>query len=326
MAIPTSADTVTLVHLSDVHLGPLPLIPLGLLNAKRAAGALNWFHKRRHVHRPDVAARLARDVAGLGADHIAVSGDLANLGLPEEISRAAAWLRQLGPPDQVSVVPGNHDIYSVVRGQRRGTAALAPWAAHFTSCAEGASYTSGPPFPFVRIVGRGAVRLALIGLNSAIETPPLVAIGKLGGEQLRRLADCLDATARAGFVRVVMLHHPPLPGLARANHDLIDAPALAAVLKQHGAELVIHGHNHRRMISPSAGPSGQILCVGVPSASAGLSRNGEPLARAHIFEFAVGARGAPPRIRLIARGLGEPDGPIIELERTPLAGDGAGNQ
>ena len=314
------ADTIALAQLSDVHIGPLPHLPLRLLNLKRLTGFLNWHRKRRFMHLPDIANRLAADVVAQHPTHIAVTGDLANIGLPEEITRGAAWLQKLGTPANVSVIPGNHDIYSTIGGRKLGAAALTPWTPYFASDAAGARYANPTAtFPFVRILDGGTLRVALIGLNSAVETPPVVATGALGAAQLQRLAGILDATHRDGLVRVVMLHHPPLPGGADARHALTDAADMAEVLRRHGAELVIHGHNHRASITPFEGAHGRMSIVGVPSASMAVrSSKGENLARAHLFQFTPGDGGAAARITLIARGFAEPDGPVIELERRVL--------
>jgi 3',5'-cyclic AMP phosphodiesterase CpdA len=308
----------TLAHLSDVHLGPLPLVPLGLINAKRLAGALNWYRKRQQVHLPKVADALVRDIIAQAPDHIVMSGDLTNLGLPEEITRGATWLSGLGPPDRVSVVPGNHDIYSAVRGRRLGVSALAPWAPHFASDPVGGRIAGAQPFPYVRILGGGAVRIALIGLNSAVETPPMIARGLLGSAQREAFARALDRARTEGLTRVVVLHHPPLPGLTSDHHALSDAAELQLILRQHGAELVLHGHTHRRMINTFAGPYGAIPIIGVPSASAARSYKGEPLSRAHFFEFARNTARQNLTISLVARGLAEPGGAIVEIERTVL--------
>ena len=315
---PVHTNTLTLAQLSDIHLGPLPLIPLRLLNAKRLAGTLNWHRKRRHTHLPSVADALLRDVIAAGVDHIAVTGDLTNIGLPSEILRAAQWLEQLGAPHQVSAIPGNHDIYSTVHGRRLGVAGLDAWRPNFASNAEGLKYAGNEPFPFVRVLGSGALRVALIGLNSAIETPPMIAHGQLGRMQLAALERILVATRADGLIRAVMLHHPPLPNMTAPHHELRDAAALAGVLARHGAELVIHGHNHRRMINSLTGPSGAIPIVGAPSASAARSHKGENLARAHLFEFRTQATGQRPHITLIARGLTAERGQIAEVERLVL--------
>ncbi len=319
------ADTVSLAHISDLHLGQIQIPPWRLLTAKRAIGMANWYRKRRSEHLPAVAAALAADLKAQHPQHIAVTGDLINIGLPAEIVRAAEWLQQLGSPDTVSVIPGNHDIYSSVNGRNIGAAALAPWRAFMSSDAEGARYAeTGEPFPFVRVLRRGRTRVALIGLNSAVETQPFYATGRLGEPQRQRLARILTATRRAGLVRVVMLHHPPLPGGATARHELTDADELAEVLRTYGAELVLHGHNHRRSVTRLDGVHGSIPIVCVPSASIGApTSRGENLARAHIFEISAGIalareNAARPAISLIARGIAAPGGGVSALERLDL--------
>ncbi len=299
-------------------MGPLPRLPLALVNPKRLAGALNWYRKRQHVHRPETFAALLADVQAQAPDHIAVTGDLTNLGLPAEIARAADWLGRIGAPSDVSVIPGNHDIYATVAGRRLGIAALAPWAAYFAACGRGRAWTGPLPFPFVRVLEKGGVRVALIGLNTAVETPPLVARGALGAKQLNALADVLAATRAAGLARVVMLHHPPLPGLTSSSHALADAAALTELLRDGGAELVMHGHTHRRMLNRIDGAHGPIPVVGVPSASAGRSHHGEPLSRAHLFEFRASAIAGRPTITLVARGLTAPGSAIQQIERVVL--------
>ena len=136
-----------------------------------------------------------------------------------------------------------------------------------TSDAQGAAHAGhGEAFPFVRMLGP----VALIGVNSAVPTPPLVASGRLGAEQLARLAAVLERLGGAGVFRLVLIHHPPLPGQAKRYRDLEDAADLEAVLARHGAELVIHGHNHHNMLAwcaTSAG--GKVPVVGAPSASLG---------------------------------------------------------
>ena len=82
----------------------------------------------------------------------------------------------------------------------------------------------GEAFPFVRMLGP----VALIGVNSAVPTPPLVAWAALGAAQLERLAAVLERLAGAGVFRLVLIHHPPLPGQAKRYRGLEDAAALEA--------------------------------------------------------------------------------------------------
>jgi 3',5'-cyclic AMP phosphodiesterase CpdA len=309
----------TLAHLSDVHLSPLPAVDLRHWNLKRFLGWLNWQQRRRHVYSRDVLDLLVDDLRAQNPDHIAVTGDLANLGLPAEHAIALDWLGTLGTPDRVTAIPGNHDIYSRI-GADPGTARWRQYMSANTATADHAvaeALGAGATFPFVRRFGR----LAIIGLNSAVPTWPFYAIGRLGPEQLGRLAKILDRLGAEGMMRVVLIHHPPLPGLAKARHELEDAAALAEVLARHGAELILHGHEHREMLTWHPGSGGRIPIIGVPSASLAVPYKNEPLARYNLYRLQADANR--PRIELIARGLAEPGGPVVELARKWIEPDPA---
>ncbi len=119
-----------------------------------------------------------------------------------------------------------------------------------------------PRFPFLR--RRGPV--ALIGLSSAVPTPPGSAAGRLGAAQLARLPPLLEAAGREGLFRVVLVHHPPLPGPGGWRRALRDRDALREVLARSGAELVLHGHHHAALKAELEGPAGPIPVLGAPLA------------------------------------------------------------
>ena len=244
--------TVTLAHLSDPHLPLLPDVSLASLHrfaGKRSLSYLAMPRKRDRARAAAALAALVADVAAHRPDHIAATGDLTNLALPEEFARARRWLARLGPPDRVSLVPGNHDALVPVP-PADGVGLWAPWTGH--------------AFPAVRRAGP----LALVGLNSAVPTPPLLASGRLGAGQLARLGPALEALGREGLFRVVLVHHPPRGGRGGWRRALRDAGALRDVLRACGAELVLHGHDHRATLVALPGPAGSIPVCGVPSASA----------------------------------------------------------
>jgi 3',5'-cyclic AMP phosphodiesterase CpdA len=300
--------SITIAHLSDVHLGPIAGFAPRYWNLKRALGYVNWLRNRKDAYQRAALDRIVADLKAQAPDHIAVTGDLVNIGLPQEHINALAWLESLGAPERVSVIPGNHDIYSSL-GADPG---CARWAPYMASDAEGAVHAGGggQTFPFVRMLGR----VALIGLNSAVPTPPLVASGRLGTEQLSRLAPILERLADAGIFRLVLIHHPPLPGQAKRFRDLEDANQLQQVLSRQGAELVIHGHNHHNSLTWHTGPPAKVSVVGVSSASLGRPYKGEPLARYNLYRIA----GPPWTIELIGRGLERKAGPVVEIERRSL--------
>jgi 3',5'-cyclic AMP phosphodiesterase CpdA len=303
----------TIAHLTDVHLGPIEGFTPSYWSVKRALGYLNWQHQRKSAHVRSVLDRLIADLRANAPDHIAVTGDLVNIGLPREHINALAWLTALGPPERVTVVPGNHDIYAHLSNDPGAMR----WQEYMTSDAHGLALIGDAkdPFPFVRRVGE----VAIVGLNSAVETPPLIASGRLGQRQLLRAADLLDRLANQGHFRLVLIHHPPLPGQASRARGLVDAAALEQVLLRHGAELVIHGHNHLNMRTWCTGPRGPFPVIGAPSASLGHSHMREELARYNLYRLGMGTNGTS--IEMIGRGLDAPEGSVVELERRILRPD-----
>jgi 3',5'-cyclic AMP phosphodiesterase CpdA len=207
---------------------------------------------------------IVADMRAQSPDHIAVTGDLVNISLDVEFAAAARWLDTLGLPTDVTLVPGNHDAYI-----RRASG----WAAqHWGEFMRG---DDGAAFPFLRRRGP----LAFVGLTTSVPTGPFMATGRLGGEQIARLAEILIALAREPLFRVILIHHPPIPNRRHYMKRLIDGPMFRAILAAHGADLVLHGHNHEQQLMWLDGPKGaRIPAVGVPSASAIVSTHDEPAA------------------------------------------------
>ncbi|MDZ7783628.1 MAG: metallophosphoesterase [Halioglobus sp.] len=252
-------------QLSDPHLTSLANVRLPDLLSKRALGYLSWRRKRRHEHRREVLDALQRDLAHEPVEQILITGDLTHIGLPEEFKEARDWLRQLGTPDQIALVPGNHD--ACVDAPWDATYAL--WREYMAPDADSGVAGSSAEFPTLRVRGE----IAFIGLSTAVPTPPLLATGTAGREQLERLAALLRDTARRSLFRVIYLHHCPLARHEKWRKRLTDAPALEAVLKEYGAELVVHGHGHRSHYRTLATRDGVAPVIAVPSASA-LGRYG----------------------------------------------------
>ena len=170
-------------------------------------------HRRPHQHRPAAGAHQCARLAARA------------LGAPRRGERHSRQPRHLFAARRRSrhrALGGLHDL-----GRARGRARRARRG-----------------FPFVRMLGGG---VALIGVNSAVPTPPLVASGRVGAAQLARLAAVLE---RLGAARALPPGADPPSAAAGPGQalraELADAAALEAVLARHGAELVIHGHNHHQ--------------------------------------------------------------------------------
>jgi 3',5'-cyclic AMP phosphodiesterase CpdA len=111
-----------------------------------------------------------------------------------------------------------------------------------------------------------------------------------------------------------MIHHPPLRKGTQPGRGLTDAGALEEVLARHGAELVLHGHNHVTSATRFEGPNGTVPVVGAPSASAA---GGALTHRAGYNLFTIDMTERGPRIAGRARGL-LPDGTFADLGELPL--------
>lgn len=301
---------ISLAHLSDPHLPLVGSPRFWQLANKRVLGYLNWLIHRRHVHQWRPLHAIANDIADHRPDHIALAGDLINLSLPREFEAASRWIDALGSRETVSVVPGNHDAYVPV-SPRRG---LDLWRSHMLgSGLNGAKIdfeAATLAWPYVRRIKQ----VALICLNSGEPTAPFMATGSLGTEQIDKAGQLLDAAAREGLFRVVMVHHPPLPGQTRPHRRLLDAGAFAEMIRGSGAELIIHGHDHVDSVIWTEGPDGFVPVVCVPSASA-TGTDGYPTAQWNLYQI----RKTSNRwhVEMTARGF-DPASGVMETRYTRL--------
>jgi len=298
-----------LAHISDVHLGPLPGVTYRDLASKRVVGYVNWQrNRRRHMH-DAVIDTLVADLKASEPDHLAVTGDLVNLALDGEIEMARHWLETLGSPEDVSVVPGNHDAY--VPGAFDKT--CRSWAAWMTGDGVNTPIDRNA-FPYLRV--RGDV--ALIGVSTARATAPFMANGFFLDGQAKRLGAMLDATASRGLFRVIMIHHPPVRGAVSQYKRLFGIAMFHKIVHRHGADLVLHGHSHEPSLFFIGGRGLRIPVVGV--AAAGQAPGGRhPAAQYNLIDIDGDKREW--QVRLTRRGLTGPAIPPSDLQVLELGPD-----
>ena len=283
-----------LAHLSDLHTTPLDVRRPAELIGKRALGWLSWQVRRKRIHRSEVLESLLSDLRDRSPDHVVVTGDLTNVALDSEVEAARGWLARIGSPEAVTAIPGNHDAY--VKSQHAST--FEHWSDYMA--ADGAS-AGAVAFPTLRVRGP----LALVGVSSAVPCSALRAGGSVGEVQLEALERTLASLADTSLCRVVLVHHSPADGVTPERRALWDRVELRAVLARAGAELVLHGHNHRTWVGEVPGRGGPIPVVGARSASEVGSKPGK-LAQYHLYDFEEvrgreGNRRPHFRIRLRAR-------------------------
>lgn len=272
-----------LIHLTDPHLTSLDGWLPGPRAGKRWLSWASWQTGRRHKHVPGRLRRLTDQLRSLKPHVWAVTGDLCQIGLDREIEQARQWLGALADAERVVLVPGNHDIFA--EGSEATIRRV--WLDYLhLGDAQGS-------WPVVREFGD----VTLIGLNSAVVTPAFRASGQLGPESRARLGELLDRT-RDRF-RVVLIHHPPIPGLSRRRKALSDDAELRRILTAHGADLVLHGHlhhNHEACLDAQTDKPIRIFCTASASAAGQAGA-----ASARVFDIEPDTRaGFRCRMRLIA--------------------------
>lgn len=279
-----------LAHISDIHLGPLPQVSYRELASKRVTGYINWRRNRQLQMTDGILDGLVADLKEQQPDHLAITGDLINLSLDKEIANAREWLETLGEPEDISVIPGNHDAY-VPGALNKVSDSWASWM----SGDDSALPVRNREFPYLRV--RDGV--ALIGASSANASAPFRATGRFTKGQAERLGIILEEAGERSLFRVVMIHHPPVHGAADRSKRLYGINRFQKVIAEFGCELILHGHTHLATIHQIDGPNGQIPVVGVPSASQGLGGR-KPAARYNLFEIVP--RGTASAVRMLERG------------------------
>jgi predicted MPP superfamily phosphohydrolase len=277
---PSSATTITLAHLSDPHISCMDAITTRDLFNKRLPGYLKWKLYRRSGHSDNVLPVLQADLAATKPDHIVVTGDLTHLSLSTEFKKARQWLQTLGSPSKVTVIPGNHDAYVHTDWHKT----MVHWTEYMLSdINQGAKHLTNNInhiFPCLRIRDH----VAIIGVCTAQPTALHLAVGSIGTGQLGRLEKILSQTAGQEYFRVLLIHHPPIPGTVSWRKRLTDAPALQSLLAHYDVELILHGHTHFAHQCNLKTLSGNVPVMGAPSITA-LNNAADRRARYYIYRI-----------------------------------------
>lgn len=268
------------LHASDIHLLDLAGVRPWRYFNKRFTGWVNLALRRGKSHDGDLFDEIVRQGHAHGVDRIVLTGDLTNLALEPEFALVRERLDRAGLP--VTVIPGNHDVYT--RGSYRARRFEDYLGHHQAGEREDDHY-----YPFVQRLGK----IALIGVSSAIPSLPLYAVGRIGTDQLARLDRILEGLGQEGLQRVVLVHHPVSPGVSKARHDLLDLDAFGEVIRRRGAELVLHGHEHRLVEGALDGPFGLVPVHGI---SSGTSKSVHQQRRAGFSIYDMDPRGLRRRV------------------------------
>lgn len=275
------------------------------LASKRVLGYINWQRNRAKAFAAGTTQALLADMQAQSPDHIAVTGDLVNLGLEAEFKNAGRFLTTLGSPETVTAIPGNHDAY-VPGALDRFNLHCAPYLTSDPDTTPAANLPHCAPYPIIRKRGP----LAIIGLSTACASGPFMATGAVDRRQRKRMEAELLKTV--GQFRVVLIHHPPFDKAGPWYKRLVDAKRVRDIWQKTGAELVLHGHTHLPTRRTVPGPNGPIAVFGVASAAQAPGGH-KPAASYTLFDIVDNQDNWT--VTAIRRGYPHAGGNVSELAR-----------
>jgi 3',5'-cyclic AMP phosphodiesterase CpdA len=274
-------------HISDLHL------------SDRGRYPRNGYSPRdcdRHSIR--LAQRLLEQLTAAEVDHLVVTGDLTLSAEASEFEKAARLLRGWAEAGKLTVVPGNHDLWTSesVKTARflrmigpdglgmRKPAAAYPFAAL--------------PVPEVAIVALDSSQFG----EEPMETP-----GLIGSAQLQACRELVREHVKEGRAVLLALHHHLVLPRERIPSDalvarmpLFDADKIVRMVSDVRVAGVLHGHRHcafRLDIPGAAGPT-PVLCAG-----SATRVSDEPARRARAFVYDVD-RGGIRAVRALLASAG----------------------
>jgi hypothetical protein len=250
---------LTLVHVSDVHIGDIDPVTgdakISAIAAKVFA-QISWFdgvlghHGRALQDLEEFCWRVGED----GPFHLLVSGDITRCGAQSEFDTAEAFLSSeidltpphenhcgLGQPNwRELAIPGNHDHWSGTAWPLgKPTAGLAQW------------FSRGS-VPYARnvLLANGRT-LQICGINTDADVSPVgvkrfLASGSFQN-QLAALAPMLAAKP-SDLIRILVMHHSWHKTGLILSIDASSRAALEKFLESHQFQLVLTGHTHDALL------------------------------------------------------------------------------
>jgi len=240
-----------IVHVSDIHFWQYAINPLRFLS-KRLLGTMSLVLGRAGRFRLERVPNLVERVNCLNADHILITGDLTTTALPSEFRAARAALANwLGDPAKVTIIPGNHDRYTLRAHRSRR------FEQFF------GAYSPQDAYPWLRRLDSDTAILGLDPTRAGIS-----ARGKLPHAQLLRAQELL-ATARQIARFVIACHYPVVVPAdfesEYARKPLANRSELLEWLRTIGPHLYCCGHVHAAWAyQPDEIPNQLCLNAGAP--------------------------------------------------------------
>jgi 3',5'-cyclic AMP phosphodiesterase CpdA len=237
----TSNQSVTIVHLSDLHFGAFADL--------KQIEALESF------------------LPSLAATALAVSGDLTQRARHGEFQAAHLFLQRMRARTPTLVVPGNHDIQwwkspLGLLGERRK---YAKYTRYFGT-------NLRPVLEIPGAVIAGALSSYGVAFGSlTLRIRDLAVKGHLPKSETNRVKKIFDA-APPGAARIMVFHHNVLPGGISRRMGLARWRSAHKRLLATGADVILSGHDHQE----GAGQIQGALAVSTSGTHSSRVRGGRP--------------------------------------------------
>jgi 3',5'-cyclic AMP phosphodiesterase CpdA len=250
--MPIESPPFRLIHVSDIHFWQYAFNPLRLFS-KRLLGMGFLLARRARKFRLERIEQVVARVVALNPNHILITGDLTTTALPAEFRAARRALEPwLDPLGKTTIIPGNHDRYTVRAHRTQRFERFFGEFAPALSC------------PWLRVLDH---ETAILGLDPT--RAGLSARGKMPVGQLQRAREVLS-TQRKEIRRLIVACHYPLKAPIEyvsdlAKKNLINADDLAGWLATIGPHLYCCGHVHAAWsFVPERIPNQLCLNAGAP--------------------------------------------------------------
>lgn len=158
-----------------------------------------------------------------GVDHLVLTGDLTKNGSPSQFRELASCLASWAS-ERVTIIPGNHD-----EGDAFDRSMASGELSRFQRTSQG-------PFQL-----GGALKILPLDTRFAKRSLAFKAIGKIGQEQVRKIA---SAVADLSVPLLIAQHHGPHVTPWSVFHGLTDRQAVLSLIGRREDVVVLAGHDH----------------------------------------------------------------------------------
>jgi len=320
------------IHLSDVHFGAKHICaPEDPSGSRSGIPDLEELIEQdlSNADWADALWATPRDQRSKTPLFLTVTGDVAQNAAPEEFRRASEFLDFLTRRPLLDsvigrkglfLVPGNHDV---LFKERAFETRFQPYATLYNKVFEGARDPIQPhnATSLNQVHARPEAHVLLAEVNSCLyveEDTEDESRGQVDLAAIRSLRTQLEglAATTGGFIKIALVHHHPvlIPAFVEAGRGydaVLNGGSLLRLLREHGFQLVLHGHKHNPQVFSfdpesawaAAEQSPQLVVAGGSCGSSELPPGGRSANTYNVITVKWDPKARHGRVQIITRGL-----------------------